>query len=63
MVSVASLLAVLSDKEDALSEMWYSVQPNGDLLIIEPTELMNPENARKLINAGLPKKRINALRL
>jgi ubiquinone/menaquinone biosynthesis C-methylase UbiE len=62
-VSAASLLAVLSEKVDALNIMWDSVQPGGHLLIIEPTELMNPENANKIINSGLPKKRINGLRL
>ena len=62
-VSAASLLAVLSEKEGALSIMWDCVQPGGYLLIIEPTELMNPVNANKIINSGLPRKRINGLRL
>ena len=62
-VSAASLLAVLSEKEDSLSIMWDSVQPGGYLLIIEPTELMNPENAKEIISSGLSKKRINGLSL
>jgi hypothetical protein len=43
--------------------MWNSVKPNGHLLIIEPTELMNPQNAQKAINSGLPRKRRNGLKL
>ena len=62
-ISAASLLAVLDDKESALNIMWDSVRPEGYLLIIEPTKLMNLENANKLINSGLPKKRINGLRM
>ena len=60
-ISAASLLAVLDDKEDALNRMWESVLPKGYLLIIEPTELMNQENANKLIKSGLPKKRLRGL--
>lgn len=62
-ISAASLLAVLDDKEDALNKMWDSVLPEGYLLIIEPTELMNQENANKLIKSGLPKKRLMGLKL
>ena len=61
-ISAASLLAVLDDREDALNIMWESVQPNGYLLIIEPTELMNQANANELIKSGLPKKRLNGLK-
>lgn len=62
-ISAASLLAVLDDKEDALNIMWKSVLPKGYLLIIEPTELMNKANAEKLIKTGLPKKRISGLKM
>ncbi len=62
-VSAASLLAVLDDKEEALNTMWDSVLPKGHLLIIEPTELMNQENAKNIIKAGLPKKRISGLKM
>ncbi len=43
--------------------MWESVLPKSYLLIIEPTELMNQENANKLIKAGLPKKRLGGLKM
>lgn len=62
-ISAASLLAVLDDKEEALNIMWDSVQTNGYLLIIEPTELMNQENANKLIKSGLPPKRLSGLKM
>jgi len=62
-VSAASLLAVLDDKQEALNTMWESVLPKGYLLIIEPTKLMNQENAKKLIKTGLPKKRIRGLKM
>ena len=62
-ISAASLLAVLDDKEDALNKMWESVLPKGYLLIIEPTELMNQENAKELIKTGLPKKRLSGLKM
>ncbi len=62
-VSAASLLAVLDDKEDALNKMWASVLPKGYLLIIEPTKLMNQENAKELIKNGLPKKRLSGLKI
>ncbi len=60
-ISAASLLAVLDDKQEAAQQMWDSVRPGGHLLIIEPTELMTPENAGKLIKNGLPKKRLAGL--
>lgn len=62
-VSAASLLAVLPDKEQALKTLWNCVLPKGHLLIIEPTDLMNPANARNVIKNGLPKGRTNALKL
>ncbi len=62
-ISAASLLAVLDDKEDALKLMWETVLPEGYLLIIEPTALMTSENAKELIKTGLPKKRINGLKM
>jgi len=62
-ISAASLLAVLDDREDALNKMWESVLPKGYLLIIEPTELMNQENAKELIKTGLPKKRLSGLKM
>ena len=62
-ISAASLLAVLDDKKSALNLLWESVLPNGYLLIIEPTDLMNLENANRVIKSGLPTKRINGLRM
>ena len=43
--------------------MWKSVLPKGYLLIIEPTEFMNQENAKELIKTGLPKKRLSGLKM
>jgi len=62
-ISAASLLAVLDDKESALDLLWESVFPKGYLLIIEPTDLMNLENANRVIKSSLPTKRINGLRM
>lgn len=62
-VSAASLLAVLDDKPSSLNALWQCVRPGGHLLIIEPTDRMNPENANNAIAMGLPLKRINGLRL
>lgn len=62
-VSAASLLAVLDDKPSGLNSLWRCVRPGGYLLIIEPTDRMNPENAKNVISAYLPQKRINGLRL
>ena len=62
-VSAASLLAVLSDKRDALRIMWDSVRPGGYLLIIEPTELMSPKNAQVIIKSRVHSKRISGLKL
>ena len=62
-VSAASLLAVLDDKPAGLHALWRCVHPGGYLLIIEPTARMTPKNARAAIDTGLPRKRINGLRL
>jgi ubiquinone/menaquinone biosynthesis C-methylase UbiE len=44
-VSAASLLAVLNDKEEALHRLMACVNDGGTLLIIETTNLMKPGNA------------------
>jgi len=62
-VSAASLLAVLSDRQKGLKSLWSAVRPGGSLLIIEPTAQMTPENAEKLIKNGLAKKRVQGLRM
>ncbi len=62
-VSAASLLAVLEDKASGLNSLWKCVRPGGTLLIIEPTNRMTIENANQLIKSGLPRKRINGLRM
>ena len=63
MVSAASLLAVLDDKPAGLHALWRCVHPGGHLLIIEPTARMNLVNAKAAMASGLPRKRINGLRL
>ncbi len=62
-VSAASLLAVLSERETGLRSLWSAVRPGGSLLIIEPTDQMSSENANRAIQNGLPKKRIAGLRM
>jgi 2-polyprenyl-3-methyl-5-hydroxy-6-metoxy-1,4-benzoquinol methylase len=62
-VSAASLLAVLPDREKGLCSLWSAVRPGGYLLIIEPTDQMTSRNAEKLIQNGLPRKRIQGLRM
>lgn len=62
-VSAASLLAVMDDRLEALFSLWGCVRPGGYLLLIEPTAKMTLVNANRLINSGLPKKRIQGLRL
>jgi ubiquinone/menaquinone biosynthesis C-methylase UbiE len=62
-VSAASLLAVLPDREKGLKSLWGAVRAGGSLLIIEPTDQMKTENAEKLIQQGLPRKRIQGLRM
>jgi len=62
-VSAASLLAVLPDREKGLKSLWSAVRAGGSLLIIEPTYQMTSENANRAIQNGLPKKRIAGLRM
>jgi len=62
-VSACSLLAVVPDKERAVHALWSTVQPGGTLLIVEPTDRMEPANAASAIESGLPAKRILGLRL
>jgi len=62
-LSGASLLAVIPDKRKALLQMWDCVKPTGNLLIIEPTQLMTRENVDKVIKSGLPRKRVVGLRM
>ncbi len=62
-VSAASLLAVLPDREAGLRFLWHLLRPGGFLLIIEPTYQMTSENAARAIKNGLPKKRIAGLRM
>ena len=62
-VSAASLLAVLGDRANGLYSLWRSVKPNGVLLIIEPTDQMTIDNVSKAIANGLPRERINGLRM
>lgn len=47
-VSAASLLFVVPDPTTAIRQLWDCVRPGGNLLVIEATELMNPEGARKV---------------
>jgi SAM-dependent methyltransferase len=62
-VSAASLLAVLSDRQKGLKSLWSAVRAGGSLLIIEPTGQMTSENASLAIQNGLSKKRIGGLRM
>ena len=62
-VSAASLLAVLPDREAGLRSLWHLLRPGGTLLIIEPTNQMTVENANRAIQNELPQKRILGLRM
>lgn len=62
-VSAASLLAVLPDREAGLRSLWRLLHPDGTLLIVEPTNQMTSENAARAIQNGLPQKRILGLRM
>ena len=62
-VSAASLLAVLENRTSGLNSLWKCLRPGGTLLIIEPTDQMTIENANQLIKNGLPRKRIQGLRM
>ncbi len=62
-VSAASLLAVIPDREAGLRSLWHLLRPGGFLLIVEPTHQMTSENANRAIQNGLPKKRIAGLRM
>lgn len=62
-VSAASLLAVLPDHKAGLHSLWRLLRPGGTLLIVEPTHQMTSENAIRAIQNGLPKKRIQGLRM
>ncbi len=62
-VSAASLLAVLPNREAGLRSLWHLLCPSGFLLIVEPTHQMTSENASRAIQNGLPKKRIAGLRM
>lgn len=62
-VSAASLLAVLPDREEGLRSLWHLLRPGGTLLIVEPTNQMTSENAARAIQNGLPQKRILGLRM
>ena len=60
-VSAASLLAVLPDREAGLRSLWCLLRPGGTLLIVEPTNQMTSENTARAIQNGLPQKRILGL--
>ena len=62
-VSAASLLAVLPDREAGLRSLWRLLRPSGTLLIIEPTHQMTSDNAAHAIQNGLPPKCIMGLRM
>lgn len=63
LISAASLLAVLPDREAGLRSLWRILRLGGTLLIVEPTDQMTVENARRAIQNGLPRKRILGLHM
>jgi len=44
-VSACSLLAVVPDRQRAVQALWSAVEPGGTLLIVEPTDRMEPGSA------------------
>lgn len=46
-VSAASLLFAVPDPQAAIRQLWDCVRPGGSLLVIETTEKMTPEGARR----------------
>ena len=62
-VSAASLLAILENKQSGLRRLWKCVRPGGALLIVEPTNKMTVHNAEKVIENGLSGKRTEGLRM
>lgn len=62
-VSAASLLAVLPDREAGLRSLWHLLRPGGFLLIVEPTRQMTSENAARAIQNGMRSRRIVGLRM
>lgn len=62
-VSAASLLAVVPNRIAAVSSLWKAVKPGGVLLVIEPTERLNAENADRIVRSGLAGPRAIVLRL
>lgn len=60
-VSACSLLAILGARQAALEALWSSVRAGGALLIVEPSERLTRENARRVIEGPLPQKRLNGL--
>ena len=57
-VSAASLLFVLPDPGAALQHLWDCVRPGGRLLVIETTEQMTPEGARRMKSTTRPGRRL-----
>jgi 2-polyprenyl-3-methyl-5-hydroxy-6-metoxy-1,4-benzoquinol methylase len=61
-VSASSFLAVVPDVEGTIQHLWSVVSPGGYLVVIEPTERMNPEAARDYLNRHTPGRRAFLLR-
>ena len=62
-VSAASLLAVIDDKQKGLNALWRTVRPGGSLLIIEPTDQLTSENANAVMQQEQLHKRAIGLRM